>query len=84
MLVIQRLQTRYTLDGEIHTADTLIEQVDIQGEPHFRALLEGTPLHETFGGTASSVELALDFLNLAMQAEGAGEIHTIDFQDQHQ
>lgn len=40
-----------------------------------QAVLLDSPLHGTYGGRADSEAMALDFLDLAMQAEGADEIH---------
>ena len=42
--------------------------------PRYQARIESSALHGTYGGVADSVVMALDFLNLAMQAEGADNI----------
>lgn len=51
-----------------------VEHIHAEGGTRYRAVIDGAPLHHTYGGEAGTVELALDFLNLAMQAEGADEI----------
>ena len=78
MKVIDRKLTRFVLDGQEETAYTRIEQVKVNGESHFRAELEGSSLRGTFGGTAESIEMALEYIGLAMQAEGADEIEFAD------
>jgi uncharacterized protein (DUF736 family) len=64
----------YRLQGSIHHGVVRID-VDRRAEgPHYRATLEDSPLRGTQGGWARTADEALDFLNLSLQAEGAGEI----------
>ena len=64
----------YRLDGEAHQGDMRIEQIEEDGKKRYRARVLSSALQGTVGGFAESAELALDFLNLALQAEGAEEI----------
>jgi len=68
------LETTYQLNGLQQHARTSIKEKEEDGKAHYQAIITDSPLHGTYGGWAESVELALDFLNLAMQAEGADEI----------
>jgi|GEM_PF-2415814 len=68
------LETTYQLNGQHHHARTSIREKEEGGKTHFQAEISDSPLQGTYGGWAESIELALDFLNLAMQAEGADEI----------
>ena len=68
------LDATYRLNGRTHHARTHIKQEEQHGQPHYQAVIVDSPLHGTYGGWAESFDLALDFLNLAMQAEGADEI----------
>ena len=74
MVAQQDLETTYQRDGRTYRAHTRIKQGEQHGQPHFQAVIMDSPLRSTFGGWAESVEMALDFLNLAMQAEGADDI----------
>ncbi|MHB0939078.1 MAG: hypothetical protein ACYDCO_19760 [Armatimonadota bacterium] len=68
------LETTYQLNGEHFHAHTRIDEKVEDGQTLYQAVITDSPLHRTYGAWADSVELALDFLNLAMQAEGADEI----------
>jgi len=74
MAVYQHYETSFQYDGRRHTAGMHIEQAHIDRSIQYRAVIDGSPLHGTFGGYAETIAMALDFLNLAMQAEGADEI----------
>jgi len=74
MVTRHELETTYRLNGRHYHAHTQIKQAEKDGRADYQAVITDSPLHGTYGGWAGSVELALDFLNLAMQAEGAGEI----------
>ncbi|MHB9133932.1 MAG: hypothetical protein ACYDBB_22930 [Armatimonadota bacterium] len=71
----QTYDVHYMLDKKPHDAAMQVESFDRQGKTEYRAIITDSPLRGTYGGYASSVAEALDFLNLAMQAEGADEIH---------
>jgi hypothetical protein len=77
MRVIQRIPTTFRLDAREYHAETRVEEVET-GRPshpvHYRAVLEQSPLHGAHSADEDSVLLALDFLNLAMQAMGAEQI----------
>lgn len=75
METFSRLETTYMRDGRAELAHVQLRQQEQHGAPHFQAVLMDSPLHGTYGGWAESTALALDFLDLAMQAEGADEIH---------
>jgi len=75
MVTRHELDTSYKLNGVQHSAHTQIHEKEENGQTLYQAVIADSPLHRTHGGWADSVELALDFLNLAMQAEGADEIH---------
>lgn len=74
MAFYQHYETSFRLHGRRYSAPMHLEQVAAEGGLRYRAEIDASPLHHTFGGHAETVELALDFLNLAMQAEGADEI----------
>lgn len=74
MEIYQLCETTYRLNGDIYHASTRMEIVPEEGADHYRAVIEDSPLRGSYGGVAHNPELALDFLNLAMQAEGADEI----------
>lgn len=75
MAIYELCAVSFQLDGETHQGVVRIEQsVRECGPAQFQAKIETAPLHGTFGGCSSTVEQALDFLNLAMQAEGADQI----------
>jgi hypothetical protein len=75
MAAALQYETTFTLDGHSHTGQVHIALVPIGDATHYRATLVTAPLKGSYGGVAESIELALDFLNLAMQAEGAAGIH---------
>ncbi len=73
MRVIQKIPTTFRLDAHEYHATTRIEEVEAPREmhgTHYRAVLEQSPLHGAHSAEEDSVSLALDFLNLAMQAMG--------------
>jgi len=81
MGVYQRFEVSYKLNGQ--TYQTLV-RIDRDMNPggnhaqqseHFRASIESSPLHGTASGRATTIDEALDYLNLSMQAAGADEIH---------
>ncbi|HEX2951441.1 MAG TPA: hypothetical protein VHV83_18020 [Armatimonadota bacterium] len=74
MDISQQCDVSYHLDGETHHGSMNIEKKTDDHGDMYRAVIETSPLHGTYGGFADNVDLALDFLNLAMQAEGADEI----------
>lgn len=74
MTVGQDLATSYQLDGHLYQAHTHIKQTTENGVTRYQAVIKDSPIHGTYGGWADTVEEALDFLDLAMQAEGADEI----------
>ncbi len=74
----QQYDISFQLDGQAHHGKMHIEHFDKHGKAMCRALIDTTALHGTFGGAAESLDLALDFLNLAMQAEGADDITFVD------
>lgn len=74
MIVLQRCRISFRLDAHRHEGHLRIEKTSDAPNAPFRAVIESSPLRGTYGGEASSVALALDFLNLALQAEGADEI----------
>ncbi|HEY3378986.1 MAG TPA: hypothetical protein VGL77_15985 [Armatimonadota bacterium] len=75
MAIYQQCDLSFTRDDVEQHGTVRIEQTQAGGRTRYQAIVEGTPLHGTYGGFAESVELALDFLNLALQAEGADAIH---------
>lgn len=74
MVMYQHYEVTYRLDKLPYRAAMHIEQLHTPEGIRYKAIIDDSPLHGTFGGEADTVELALDFLNLAMQAEGADEI----------
>ena len=75
MAIFQHWFVSFQYDGETHYGAVRVEELTREnGQVEYQAILESTPLQGTFGGFASTVPLALDFLNLAMQAEGADNI----------
>ena len=75
MEATQTYLTTYRLDGQTHEAKTQIHRQATNGDTRYQAIIKDSPLRGTFSAWASSVAEALDFLNLAMQAEGADAIH---------
>ena len=71
---VQQCDVSYSYNGATQQGRLHIEEKKDGAQSRFRAVIDNSPLHGTYGGYAESVELALDFLNLAMQAEGADEI----------
>lgn len=67
-------EVTYMYNNATHRANLRIEEKSENAETHYRAVIVDPPLRGTYGGFAASIELALDFLNLAMQAEGADAI----------
>ena len=67
-------ETSFQLKGRRYQTAMHIEQVAAENGTRYRAVIDEPPLHHTYGGYAETIALALDFLNLAMQAEGADEI----------
>ncbi len=74
MAAYQQYETLFQLDGRSYHAAMHIEQITEEGNIRYRAVIDDSPLRHTHGGHAETIALALDFLNLAMQAEGADEI----------
>ena len=74
MVFYQQYETSFQLNGRRYQAAMHIEQIAAEGGIRYRAVIDAAPLHHAFGGHAETVEQALDFLNLAMQAEGADDI----------
>jgi hypothetical protein len=70
----QLCKVTFSSGGKSFQGSVAIEVAALKQVQHYRALITSSPLHGTYGGWASTVELALDFLNLAMQAEGADAI----------
>ena len=77
MVITQRFETSYRYDNKIYRGVTRIETWDEPFGSRYRAVIETPPLRGTYGSEAGTIEQALDFLNLAMQAEGADEISFI-------
>lgn len=80
MEIAQHCDVNFHYNGAAHHGTLRIETREIDSVTHYRAVIETSALHGTYGGYAESIALALDFLNLAMQAEGADEIafHCLD------
>jgi len=74
MNISQQCGLSFRLDGQTHQGMLNIETAEVTGKLRYRGVIESVPLRGTFGGWADNITLALDFLNLAMQAEGADEI----------
>jgi len=77
MAVYQRCEATYHINRHDEHAVMRIDLIDEGGVTHFQAVLETSALRGTYGARALSASEALDFLNLAMQAEGAQEIHFV-------
>lgn len=74
MVLLQHIEADFRRDEKMHHGTVRLRLREEGGMPHYQAVLVDTPLHGTFGGWASSIDDAIDYLNLAMQAEGAEEI----------
>ncbi len=74
MVYYQQYEASFQLDGREYHVVMHIEQISTADGIRYCAVIDEPPLSKTFGGKAETVELALDFLNLAMQAEGADDI----------
>ncbi len=70
----QQCDVTFRLDGNFHHGTMHIDEEGTGEKMRYRAIIDSSPLRGTYGGFAEDVTLALDFLNLAMQAEGADEI----------
>lgn len=74
MTVHQQCDITFRLNDMTYQGTMHIEETTSEHGTHYQAFIDSSPLHGTYGGKADSKPLALDFLNLAMQAEGADEI----------
>lgn len=74
MRTAQAYDITFRLDGHLHHGTMHVDEIDEGERSVYQARIDSSPLKGTHGGTANEIALALDFLNLAMQAEGADEI----------
>ena len=74
MGVDSNYETTFQLDHRHYRAAMHAEQRQIDGRAYYKAVIDSSPLRGTHSAEEDSVESALDYLNLAMQAEGADEI----------